>query len=98
MNSLLKTTSATRLIIAAIVSAGSVAVMSGTAGAVSLRVQMACAGDYYAYCSKHPTEGPQVRQCMRANGPKLSRSCIDALIAAGEVSKAEVARRAATAN
>jgi hypothetical protein len=32
---------------------------------------------------------------MRANGLKLSQSCVNALIAAGEVSKAEVARRAA---
>jgi hypothetical protein len=32
---------------------------------------------------------------MRANGLKLSMTCVNALIAAGEVSKAEVARRAA---
>jgi hypothetical protein len=32
---------------------------------------------------------------MRANGLKLSMTCINALIAAGEVSRAEVARRAA---
>ena len=72
--------------------------LSGTAIAVGLRVQMACAGDYFAYCSKYPTEGPGVRQCMRANGHKLSSRCINALIAAGEVSKAEVERRAARSN
>ena len=65
------------------------------AGAASARVQAACAGDYLAYCSQHPTEGPGVRACMRANGIKLSKSCVNALIAAGEVSKAEVDRRAA---
>jgi hypothetical protein len=65
------------------------------AGAVSLRVQMACASDYYAYCSQHDPDGPGVRRCMRANGLKLSKSCVSALIAAGEVSKEEVARRAA---
>jgi hypothetical protein len=32
---------------------------------------------------------------MRANGIKLSKGCVNALIAAGEVSKAEVDRRAA---
>ena len=66
------------------------------AGAASARVQAACAGDYLAYCSQHPTEGPGVRQCMRVNGFKLSKSCVNALIAAGEVSKAEVDRRAAS--
>ena len=38
---------------------------------------------------------PGVRRCMRANGLKLSLGCVNALIAAGEVSKAQVARRAA---
>ena len=64
------------------------------ASAVSTRVQSACAGDYMAYCSQHDPDGPGARRCMRANGPKLSKGCLDALIAAGEVSKAEVARRA----
>ena len=63
------------------------------ASAVSTRVQSACAGDYMAYCSQHDPDGPGARRCMRANGPKLSKGCLDALIAAGEVSKAEVARR-----
>jgi hypothetical protein len=63
------------------------------ASAVSSRVQSACAGDYMAYCSQHDPDGPGARRCMRANGLKLSKGCLDALIAAGEVSKAEVARR-----
>jgi len=67
------------------------------ASATSARVTMACAGDYLAYCSQHPTEGAAVRQCMRNNGHKLSNSCVSALVAAGEVSKAEVARRSADA-
>lgn len=90
--------SATRLALAAALVAGSLIAGNGAAHAVSLRVQMACASDYFAYCSKHPTEGPQVRQCMRVNGHKLSSSCVRALVAAGEVSKAEVARRSARAN
>ena len=59
------------------------------------RVQAACERDYFAYCSQHDPDGPGVRRCMRANGLKLSMTCINALIAAGEVSRAEVARRAA---
>lgn len=91
-------TTATRLALAAGLAAGNLIALATNANAVSLRVQMACAGDYFAYCSKYPSDGPQVRQCMRANGHKLSGGCVNALIAAGEVSKAEVARRAATAN
>ena len=71
------------------------AMFATQAGAASARVQAACAGDYFAYCSQHPTEGPGVRACMRANGLKLSKGCVSALIAAGEVSKVEVDRRAA---
>ncbi len=33
---------------------------------------------------------------MNANGPKLSKKCVNALIADGEISEAEVVRRAAT--
>ncbi len=90
-------TAAARLALAASLAAGNLIALASTANAVSLRVQMACAGDYLAYCSQHPTDGPKVRHCMRANGHKLSTRCVDALISAGEVSKSEVARRAARA-
>lgn len=66
-----------------------------TAGAVSARVKVACASDYFAYCRAHAVGSPGVRQCMRAAGPKLSKRCINALVADGEVSEAEVARREA---
>lgn len=66
------------------------------AGAVSGRVKLACASDYFAYCSQHPVDSPGVRQCMRANGEKLSKRCLNALIGAGEVSQEEVARRSAS--
>ncbi|MCL4767038.1 MAG: hypothetical protein KJZ80_12435 [Hyphomicrobiaceae bacterium] len=91
-------TSATRLALAAGFVAGNLIALTGNAHAVSLSVQMACAGDYLAYCSQHPTEGPKVRHCMRANGHKLTSRCVNALISAGEVSKTEVARRAAKAD
>ena len=63
---------------------------SAAAQAVGFRTQMSCASDYYAYCSQHAPGSPGVRKCMRAVGPKLSKACINALIADGEVSKAEV--------
>lgn len=70
---------------------------SSEAGAVSFKVRVACASDYFAYCSDHSPNSPGVRQCMRANGLKLSKRCVDALVGAGEVSRDEVARRAAMA-
>ncbi len=76
--------------------AAALAVSASEAGAVSGRVKLACASDYFAYCSQHPVNSPDVRQCMRANGEKLSKRCVNALVAEGEVSEAEVARRAAS--
>lgn len=84
-------------ILAATIALGTVALHSTQASAISLSVQMACASDYYAHCSKHDPFGPGVRACMRANGLKLSTRCVNALVAAGEVSKSEVERRRADA-
>jgi hypothetical protein len=86
-----------RAALAAAIAIASVIIPATQAGAVSLRVTMACANDYFAYCSKHDPDGAAVRTCFHANGPKLSKGCVDALVAAGEVSKAEVERRAAAA-
>ena len=66
---------------------GALALSASRRGAGTVR--SACASDYLAYCSQHPTEGPGVRSCMRANGSRLS-ACVNALVAAGEVSKKEV--------
>ncbi len=52
---------------------------------VNPAVKRACANDYFAHCSMHPVGTPAVRQCMRAVGPRLSKRCINALVAAGEV-------------
>ncbi|RTL63474.1 MAG: hypothetical protein EKK41_23305 [Hyphomicrobiales bacterium] len=82
-----------RLGLSALVGAGLLTALSVEAGAVDARVRAACTGDYLAYCSQHDPDGPGVRKCMRANGMKLSKGCIAALVASGEVSKTEVARR-----
>jgi hypothetical protein len=60
---------------------------SGAASAkdVSPAVKRACANDYFAHCSMHPVGTPAVRKCMRAVGPRLSKPCIGALAAAGEI-------------
>lgn len=68
---------------------------SASASAFGFKTKLACAKDYYAYCSQHSLTSPALRQCMSAAGPKLSQGCISALIADGEVSRAEVERRQA---
>ncbi len=75
--------------------AGGLAAQASTASAVSLRVKIACTADYLNYCSQHKPGSTGVKRCMRANGSKLSKRCVNALVSAGYVSKAEVKRRAA---
>lgn len=94
--SAIATTLSIRAALAAVAALGGFGLTSNEASAVSLRVKLACASDYYSYCSDHAPESSGVRQCMRANGLKLSRGCVDALVGAGEVSKDEVARRSAS--
>lgn len=90
-----KFTANARLAVSAAVAASIVALSHSQAGAVSLSVKRACIGDYLSYCSSYSVGSSELRQCMRNAGPRLSRGCVNALVAAGEVSKAEVARRAA---
>lgn len=86
-----------RTILTAVVAIGIVAIQASEAAAVSSAVRMACIGDYFSYCSAHRVGSQELRVCMNENGHKLSKRCVGALVAAGEVSKTEVARRAASA-
>ena len=63
------------------------ALAASTAQAYGDRVQSACKGDYLSYCSEHPVGSTGLRRCMEANGKGLSRSCINALVDAGEIPK-----------
>lgn len=69
------------------------ALLPTSAHAVDPRVSRACVGDYLSLCSSHDPNGPGVRRCFRANGSNLSSRCVSALVAAGEISKAEVERK-----
>ncbi|MCB1505602.1 MAG: hypothetical protein KDJ47_11555 [Hyphomicrobiaceae bacterium] len=80
----------------AIFAVAGVILQSASASAISLSVERACMGDYFAYCSQHSVGSQSLRRCMSDAGPRLSNRCVKALIAAGEVSKEEVARRAAS--
>jgi hypothetical protein len=66
---------------------------ASNASAIGFLTQMNCASDYYAYCSQFQVGSKELRLCMSRVGPKLSKSCLNALIADGEVSKAEIENR-----
>jgi hypothetical protein len=57
-----------------------------------------CAEAYRKYCSEYGLESAALRNCMSRNGKSLSNACIEALIDAGEVSRAEVQRRRKSAH
>ena len=61
--------------------------------AYSSSVISACTGDYLAYCGSYDEDSPKGVQCMRAAGSKLSKGCINALVASGEASKNAVVSR-----
>ena len=79
--------SAARTILGACIGLGTVLLLMTSAEAVDSRVRAACMDDYFAYCSQHDPDGSGIRRCMRTNGRKLSPPCLNALVAAGEVSK-----------
>jgi hypothetical protein len=57
-------------------------------------VERACRADYRKFCNEYGLETAALRSCMDKAGELLSGECIQALIDAGEVSQAEVQRRA----
>jgi hypothetical protein len=79
------------------VAAISTACFAGAAEAAessySKAVQKSCKMDYKKFCGDYGLETAALRNCMDRNGEKLSNSCVNALVASGEVSKAEVDRR-----
>ena len=76
-----------RTIMAALLVGGALISQVTQAAAVSPAVRVACLSDYLTNCSAHSV------------GSRLSKGCINALVASGEVSKAEVSRRStASAN
>jgi hypothetical protein len=48
----------------------------------AMLLRRACGMDYRTYCSEVPIGGGRVIQCLRENGPSLSRQCRSALLSA----------------
>ena len=59
----------------------------------SKAVQQNCNQDYKTYCGEYGLESNALRDCMDRNGEKLTKACVNALVADGHVSQAEVERR-----
>ena len=48
----------------------------------AMLLRRACGMDYQTYCSAVPSGGGRVVECLRENGPSLSRQCRSALMSA----------------
>ncbi len=59
----------------------------------SKAVQQNCHQDYKTYCGEYGLEGNALGNCMDRNGEKLTKACVNGLVADGHISKAEVDRR-----
>lgn len=53
-------------------------------------VQRACANDYKQHCREYGIETEALRLCMDRAGQELTKACVDALVADGEISKQQV--------
>ena len=61
-------------------------------------VQRACANDYKQHCREYGIESEALRLCMDRAGQKLTQTCVDALVADGEISKQQVEARKRVGN
>ncbi len=57
---------------------------------ITQRLKDACRSEYYAFCSAHAVPSDGLRSCMRGVQDQLSQGCLKEMVAAGEVSNAEV--------
>jgi hypothetical protein len=55
------------------------------ASAFTQKVKDACAGDYQNFCSQYEPETAALRSCFESNRKGLTKTCINALVDAGEV-------------
>lgn len=58
---------------------------TSAADAYSQRVKSACSADFASLCGSYKQNSPQLRRCFESNRRMLSKSCVEALVKAGEV-------------
>ncbi len=52
-----------------------------------------CQWDYHNFCSQYAIGSELLDMCFKQSGPKLSKGCVEALIAAGDTTQAYVDRQ-----
>jgi hypothetical protein len=62
------------------------------AGAVTARIKRDCKSDYNRYCKKYELGSEGLRACMSRSIRGVSNRCISALVAGGEMTKAQADR------
>jgi hypothetical protein len=63
-----------------------------TAGAVTERMKRDCKTDYNRYCKKYELGSEGLRACMSRSIRKVSKRCVAALVAGGEMTQAQANR------
>jgi hypothetical protein len=81
------TASVARLLIASVTILGFAGAASAESVTVTPAVQNACEWDYHNFCDQYAIGSELLDMCFKQNGPKLSKACVDALIAAGDTSQ-----------
>lgn len=78
-----------------LVAVAATVVLVGVAEAASYSqtVQKACRNDYRKFCGEYGLDSPALRNCMNRAGRQLTKSCVNALVKSGHVSRKEVERR-----
>jgi hypothetical protein len=62
------------------------------AGAVTARIKRDCKSDYNRFCKKYELGSEGLRACMSRSIRGVSNRCISALVAGGEMTKAQADR------
>ena len=82
----MKLTIAKQLIAGAVV-LGFAGVAQAESVTITPAVQLDCEWNYHNFCSQYAIGSELLDICFKQNGPKLSKPCVDALIAAGDTSQ-----------
>ena len=75
------------LLVASIFVLGVAGEASAQSVTISKAVQDACAWEYNKFCNQYGIGSQLLDMCFRQNADHMTKACVDALIAAGDVSQ-----------
>src|SRR3990172_4484016 len=78
---------AAKLLIACAVVLGFAGAAQAESVTITPAVQQNCQWDYDNFCKEYGIGSELLDMCFKSNGAKLSKACVDALIAAGDTSQ-----------